>query len=131
MISIPTCTASSFAGRVFHARSGSDFLSPLKTFSSVTTGLTFRNVDEISLPKAMSGFLNDAGLPGLTYDEESIFPAGELLNTTQSLVHPLNNGVYVTARASGNPLIDYEGRPIDNLLYITLELNLTAQEQGG
>ncbi len=42
MISPPRRIASSLAGSIFHARSGSDFFRPIITFSISTTGHTFR-----------------------------------------------------------------------------------------
>lgn len=42
MISPPRRIASSLAGSIFQARSGSDFFRPIMTFSIPTTGHTFR-----------------------------------------------------------------------------------------
>ena len=42
MISPPWRMASSLAGSIFHARSGSDFFNPTITFSISTTGRTYR-----------------------------------------------------------------------------------------
>ncbi len=94
-------------------------------------GLLFMKTDKISVEKGIAGLISDLGLQSFEYSEDSIVTLGELeeypKEYTQSFALSPGNDVYGVTRMYVEPYIEADGRLIEEMTTVTIELYLTTE----
>ncbi len=94
-------------------------------------GVSFMKTDKISLEKGIAGLISDLGLQSFEYSEDSIVTLGDLEEYPREYTHSYalspGDDVYGVARMYVEPYIWADGRLIEDMTAVTIELYLTTE----